>query len=123
MEDRKKAIQEIINNFQIVKNRMHAKLMSEPNAITNSQWFVLDIIDRHADFGIKDVSLMLGISSSAATQLVNSLVDNGYVARSQDLKDRRGLNLALSKKGKKMCLIILFVLPQSFQTKRLSGTK
>ena len=57
MTNRKKIIQEIINNFQIMKNKMHAKFLSElKRNITISQWFALDIIERKPDEGIKEIS-------------------------------------------------------------------
>ena len=102
MPKRKKIIEDILNNLQIIKNKMYFKFISEPaRHITHSQWFVLSIINKNFQASLKDVSKMLGISPSAATQLVNSLVDNGYVARSVNAKDRREADLVISKKGKK----------------------
>ena len=102
MSKRKKIIEEVINNFQVMKNKMHAKTMVSGNhAITNSQWCVLDIIDRNDNISIKEVSSILSISPSATTQLVNLLEVNNYVVRYVDPSDRRELNLTLSKNGKK----------------------
>lgn len=71
------------------------------NCITHSQLFVLAIIERHRKIGIKEMSEKLNISSSATTQLVDGLVENGYVVRKADVKDRRALQLELSLKGQK----------------------
>ena len=100
-------MEQIINNFHIIKNKMYAKVVIEhSNIITNSQWFVLCIIDKHPDFSIKDISKILSISSSAATQLVNGLVKKGYVIRTRNTKDKRGLHLIISPKGKKQIMVI-----------------
>ena len=96
MQKRKKAIEQIVNNFQILKNKMYLKVViNQKKEITNSQWFVLCIIEKHPNFGIKEISKILSISSSAGTQLVNGVVKNGYVLRATNLKDRRELNLKL----------------------------
>ena len=107
MVTRKKLTEQIINNFHIMKNKMYGKVIAEyKNNITNSQWFVLCIIDEDSAFGIKHISKMLSISSSAATQLVNGLEKKGYVIRATNRQDRRGLNLTLSKQGKKQIMVI-----------------
>ncbi len=41
------------------------------------------------------------MSSSAATQLVDGLVQGGYVTRQEDPQDRRSVQLELSPNGKK----------------------
>jgi DNA-binding MarR family transcriptional regulator len=102
---RKELIDNLLNNFQVVKNRMHAVIAAELNSgITTSQWFVLCSIERNKNFGIKELAQVFGISSSAGTQLVNALVKDAYVVRSTGAKDRRELDLKLSKKGKKIVL-------------------
>ena len=40
------------------------------------------------------------MSSSAVTQFVNTLVQNGYVTRQENPEDRRLIQLKLSQKGK-----------------------
>ncbi len=103
MENRKKTIEEIMESFQVMKNKVQNKFFhsADNNLVTFSQWFVLVIIEQYRGIGIKEISSKLGISSSAATQLVDGLVDNGYAKRNDDPKDRRALQLKLSSKGKK----------------------
>jgi len=105
MMNRKQLIDNLLNNFQVVKNKMHAVIAAElKSGITNSQWFVLCIIERNKDFGIKELSKMLGISSSASTQLVNAFLKDKYVVRTTGLIDWRELDLKLSEKGKKVVM-------------------
>ena len=74
---------------------------SKISRITPSQWGVLMLIDRCGEISTKDIAHTLQISSSATTQLVDGLVENGYVTREEQAKDRRVILLALSKKTKK----------------------
>ena len=103
MTNRKKLIEDILANFHAMKNKMYPHFAQSGNKdrITPSQLFVLAIIERHQNIGIKEISKKLNITSSAATQLVDGLVENGYVARKADSKDRRALQLELSAKGRK----------------------
>ncbi len=102
MTNRKKLIEEIMANFHAMRNKMQTHMqLGREDYITHSQFFVLVIIEQHHNIGIKEISKKLNISSSAATQLVDELVENGYVVRKADLKDRRALQLELSPKGQK----------------------
>ena len=103
MATRKKLVEEIIASFHAIKNKMHPRIMQlgGKGSITHSQLFVLAIIEQHHDIGVKEISKKLNISSSATTQLIDALVNNGYVIRKTDSKDRRALLLGLSTKGQK----------------------
>ena len=103
MANRKQLIEDILSGFHAIRHKMKAKAVHSglKNRITHSQWFVLGIIEHCKKTNIKDVSEALGMSSSAATQLVEGLVQSGYVVRRADPKDRRAVELALSLKGKK----------------------
>lgn len=48
----------------------------------------------------QDLSSYLGVSKQAVSQLVDTLVNRGYVARGPDLEDRRRIALALTERGK-----------------------
>jgi DNA-binding MarR family transcriptional regulator len=53
-------------------------------------------------FSISEISDRFGISVPAASQLVEKLVQAGYLERAEDPKDRRARLLPLSGKGKKL---------------------
>ncbi len=103
MSSRKQLIEEIGASFHALRNKMQAKVIQPglKDCITHSQLFVLSIVEQNHDIGIKEISKKLGISSSATTQLVDGLVENNFVVRKTDAKDRRALQLELSPKGKK----------------------
>jgi DNA-binding MarR family transcriptional regulator len=102
MVNRKELVEEILNSFHGMRHKMRTKSFNlDKNRITHSQWFVLGIIEHCKDTSIKDISGILGMSSSAATQLVDGLVRNGYVSRRTDPNDRRSVKLEISAKGNK----------------------
>lgn len=102
MANRKKLIEEIMATFHAMRNKMHVTMTQSghKDSITHSQLFVLAIIEKCHDIGIKEISKKLNISSSAATQLVDGLAENGYVVRKANAADRRALQLDLSAKGR-----------------------
>ncbi len=105
---REKLIEGIMESFHVMRNKMHSKISQygQKDCVTNSQLFVLTIIARHPKIGIKEIAKIFHISPSAATQLVDSLVENDYVFRKSDRQDRRVLQLGLSPKGLKHISIL-----------------
>ena len=103
MTKRKQLIEEILHSLHAFQNMIRAKAASlgHQNHITHARWFVLMRIGHAKETRIKNLSEMLGMSSSAVTQFVDSLVQSGYVTRQEDPKDRRSIQLKLSPKGKK----------------------
>jgi DNA-binding MarR family transcriptional regulator len=67
-----------------------------------SQMGVLFVVSHGTSVTIKDVSQRFAMTSSAATQMVNALVKNGFLARKEDTHDRRKICLLLTAKGKKV---------------------
>jgi len=115
MADRKKIIEEILNGFYTIRQRMKEKATKQigKSLITQSQWFVLSIIEQGTGEKVKDISCLLEMSSSAVTQLVDGLVHNGFVIRKTNKNDRRAVRLTLSLKGKKQI--------QAMKEKRING--
>jgi DNA-binding MarR family transcriptional regulator len=105
MLDRRSQIEGILQNFHAIRHRLlitGTYILSAGNQIPNSQWMALRIVYQNDGIGVKELSLMLGISSSAATQLVDSLVKKGYLVREESLEDRRALKIRLSGKTKEL---------------------
>ncbi len=57
------------------------------------------MIREHEGVGIKKIAEVLGVSSSAATQLVDELERNKFVTRKTSKEDKRVLHISLSKKA------------------------
>ncbi len=68
---------------------------------SRAQIGIMFVLLHHKAQGIKELAAQFGISSSAATQLVNSMVEDGLLVRTEDAKDRRSVQINLTAKGKK----------------------
>jgi DNA-binding MarR family transcriptional regulator len=102
MSTRAQLIEQLLHSFHAIRNITKTKShhLSHYSDITHSQWFVLTMIDHFKIRSIKDIAEAMEMSSSAATQLVDPLVQNGCVTRQEDPEDRRLVQLELSLKGK-----------------------
>lgn len=97
---RKEQIEELLVDLGSLKRMVASSSIRIKNtpAVTPSQWGVLMFIEHERETSVKDVAEALHISSSAATQLIDGLVENGYVVRKAQKNDRRAVSLTLSKK-------------------------
>ncbi|XUW99819.1 MAG: MarR family transcriptional regulator [Dehalogenimonas sp.] len=68
--------------------------------LAHSQWLALRLISHQEGIGIKELAAHMGISSSAATQLVDSLVGRGMLLRQPSPDDRRALRLSLPEQSR-----------------------
>jgi DNA-binding MarR family transcriptional regulator len=104
MLDRKSKIVDLMQKFHAIRHKLltGTQLLSAKNQIPTSQWIVLHTVYHNEGIGIKELSNMLGISSSAATQLVDSLVKGGHLVREVSAEDRRALKISLSGKTKRL---------------------
>ncbi len=105
-KERKQHIESIVESMHAIKHKLIActKKSSTSDttpAITHSQWAVLAIVTNKENVGVKEIAHTLGITSSAATQLTDELVKNGYIIRKGNEQDRRALSLELSPLCKK----------------------
>ncbi len=87
--------------------RLHRSTKFRPHGfddsapITPSQWRALMVLEVETGSSLKEVARLLGVTSSAATQLIDGLVANGYVIRKEDEKDRRKMTITISGKTAK----------------------
>jgi len=104
---RKQLIEEISADFHAIENKMHGLMMrGHKGGITHSQRFALFLISENKDASVKEIANRLCTTSSAATQLVSELAKQGFVLRKTNPRDRRELDLAISKRGRKQILEI-----------------
>ncbi|MFZ2804179.1 MAG: MarR family transcriptional regulator [Patescibacteria group bacterium] len=68
---------------------------------TRAQIGILAILSYEGPQNLKDLAKRLCMSSSAATQLVNGLVKEKTLTRTEDTHDRRKIRLALTPVGKR----------------------
>jgi len=102
MDERRKIIEKIFEIFFALRHKVDARmrLLFEEQQITHSQWFVLHIIEKKESMNIKDLAVLLGITSSAVTQVVDGLVKRGLLLRKRKPDDRRVLIVTLTQKSR-----------------------
>ena len=74
---------------------------SKDNGLSMSQIGALFHI-RHGSLGVSDIGDDLGVSSAAASQMLERLVQQGLVVRSEDPHDRRVKQIVLTEEGTKI---------------------
>ena len=75
-------------------------LFAKQNGFSLSQIAALFLIDRNESYSISDIGGELEITNPAASQLLDRLVQQGLVVRSEDPNDRRLKQVTLSEQGK-----------------------
>lgn len=101
MDGRNEIIKNIFENLYIIRQRITSDMNLPLNEIplTYSQWQVLNHVSSKMSINIKDLAGLLDITSSAATQIVDGLVNRGLLTRKRSKADRRVLEITLSKKS------------------------
>ena len=101
MAGRNIIIKNIFENLYTIRQRIASDMNLTLNEIplTYSQWQVLNHVVKNKRISIKDLAGLLDITSSAATQIVDGLVNKGLLTRKRSIKDRRVLEITLSKKS------------------------
>ena len=101
MISRKEKVEAFLIDLQSLRRAMTFRVVGPAKLprITPAQWGAFMVIETRGESTVKEVAKALGITSSAATQLVDGLVEGGYVAKKEDAEDRRAVALTLSKKA------------------------
>ena len=96
--DRQHTIEGILEDFHEIGHVVAAAFrpFNAENNISYSQMIMLRVVKAKPGLGIKELSNLIGITSSAATQQVDGLVRNGYLIRTSNTDDRRSLSLYIS---------------------------
>jgi DNA-binding MarR family transcriptional regulator len=101
MDDTHRAqlIAELLEGMHAFNHRFLSKMRSD-SGLPFSQMAVLHLVEEHGGTSIGELSKLLGITSSAVTQLVDELEHKGYLFRQSRLDDRRALEINLTQKCK-----------------------
>ena len=75
---------------------------AKSTGLSMSQFSILMQLHHKGPCGLSEIGERFDISAAAASQLVDKLVQAGYLARTEDPTDRRAKLLALSDKGKEL---------------------
>ena len=68
-------------------------------SITPGGMFVLGSLNRHGILSMSDIGKCLSMPKPHITVIVDKLIEEGYVERQSDPKDRRIVNILLTEKG------------------------
>jgi DNA-binding MarR family transcriptional regulator len=74
-------------------------LRREAIKVTPRQFEVLSFLARRDHWSVGEVASELGVSSAAATKAIARLERKGLVTRSENLMDRRCVNVTLTRTG------------------------
>lgn len=78
----------------------HVFLFTKENNLSMSQMGALLNIHRQGVCSVSDIGDELGVTSAAASQMLDRLVQQELIARSEDPNDRRSKMLVLTDKGR-----------------------
>lgn len=87
---------ELFNNF--IKN-INKERNIENKTLTERQFFVLLKIYKYKKMELKNLSKELNVSTSSLCILLNKLVDQNYVYRKEDSRDRRNTFYGITEYG------------------------
>lgn len=79
-----------------------ANIILEKSGLTLARLNALATIHERKEVTMSDISREQGITMGAGTNLIDSLLDAGYVARRRDTKDRRVVKVKLTPEGVEM---------------------
>lgn len=101
------SLENLITQMDSLQRTFHAQRASLSLGAnpTPAQMGVLCVVYRE-QVGVRELAQRFGLTASAITQLVNHLVDNGYIRRVEDKTDRRKIILSLTPKGKKQVVVL-----------------
>lgn len=103
MINRKIILESLLQNMHAIRHKLMAEYTGRKDLAMNpSQGFVLRFVAKNSNTSIKAIAEALQITSSAATQLVDGLVEKGYLVRKEDPDDRRVTTLSLPESAKKI---------------------
>lgn len=100
-KDLKKLIVELTHQFMHRAMRSNFHFAKKMN-LSFSQMFILSKLHRHKEVTVGEISSILDISNSAASQLLDKLVQGDLIQRRENPHDRRRKSLELSENGKKV---------------------
>jgi DNA-binding MarR family transcriptional regulator len=100
---RQQKIQQLFEGFMYLQKTMGTRKHEflKKFGLTIPQMHILYSLDQNKMLTVKDVSQKMGITSSAATQIIEGLVNAGYIERKADEADRRVVHIQFSSSGEK----------------------
>ena len=104
MEEKEVAVL-LLENFNIFHNiikNVTGPGMKKIQKFTTKQFFTLEQMKKYDKIELKNLSKDLYVSTSSLCILLNKMVDNDYVFREEDPKDRRNTFYGMTEKGREV---------------------
>jgi len=100
------ALKDFFANMANSKRLMHAHFYQALRQfnVSQAQAHLLFMIEGNQPVSFKRLAMLTSLTPGAITQLVNPLVERGYITRTPDPKDRRVVYIALSAEGEELML-------------------
>jgi DNA-binding MarR family transcriptional regulator len=94
-------IQRIQSALHIMFQKMQPEMLESMNAqgVTPTQLFVLGFLSKQGSCKISQLAEQMDVKPSAVTFMVDRLEQHKLVRREHDTKDRRVVNISLTKQG------------------------
>ena len=94
----------LIRWTEVLMHRSMHKFMfyAKERGLSMPQIGALFQIHRRGVLGVSEIASESGITSAAASQMLDRLVQQGLVGRSEDPNDRRGKQIVLTEKGEQI---------------------
>jgi DNA-binding MarR family transcriptional regulator len=73
---------------------------SKDSGISMTQMSALFHLHHGSKCGVSDIGELLGVTNAAASQMIDRLVQNGLIERTEDPDDRRAKQLRLTERGR-----------------------
>jgi DNA-binding MarR family transcriptional regulator len=104
---RQEIIQALLQNMEAIGKAMMSRKIEKPMSSmpTHAQLGILLVVLYQGPQSIKNLADKFRMTSSAATQLVNGLVQDRLLTRVEDKKDRRQIHVEMTAKGKRTLAI------------------
>lgn len=93
-------IMESIKDFTNLIKKMNQERHKFDGVLTDKQFFALGSMMNYDKIELKNLSKNLHVSTSSLCILMNKLVEQGYVYREEDTKDRRNTFYGLTEEGR-----------------------
>ncbi len=100
MTNRKATIEQILTEFQKVKQRIFSENQHTWQScnLTPAQGHLLFLVKKNSGITVSEIAKKLNVSNSAITQLINGLAKEGFLERKPDPSDHRVVKLELTSK-------------------------
>ncbi len=108
MSSRDKKLQDLFATTALTQRMMHLYIMRafDDLGVAPSQLHLLHTVERLQPVSLKTLASEMRLTPGAITQLIEAMVQAGYVERSSNDTDRRVIVVALTKSGNETVVLL-----------------